>query len=69
MNSLQKEARPEPVPLLYNNRDAARQLGIGITKLRELVIAGKLKKVKIGDRTLIPASELARYVHDLVAAA
>jgi excisionase family DNA binding protein len=62
-------SRTEPAPLLYSKKDAARTLGIGITKLRELVLAGKLKPVHIGDRFLIPASELERYVADLVAAA
>ncbi len=54
-------------PHLWSQADAARQLGIGLTKLRELVIAGSLKRVKIGDRSLIPDAEIRRYVADLVA--
>ena len=69
MNHQKSEPRPETARLLYNKGDAARQLGIGITKLRELVLAGKLKQVHIGDRVLIPASELERYVAELVVSA
>ena len=69
MNQNQLDNRSDPAPLLYSKRDAARQLGIGITKLRELVLARKIKQVKIGDRVLIPASEIERYVAGLVEAA
>jgi excisionase family DNA binding protein len=53
---------------LHSKREAARLLGIGITKLRELMIEGKLKPVRIDRRVLIPDSEIRRFVADLVAA-
>lgn len=69
MSEPSKESRTEAAPLLCNKSEAARRLGIGLTKLRELVLAGQLKQVRIGDRVLIPSAELERYVASLVAAA
>jgi hypothetical protein len=47
--------------------DEARQLlgGIGKTLLGELIRKEKLRKVKIGDRTFIPAESLNAYVREL----
>jgi excisionase family DNA binding protein len=64
--------KPDPVipaAQLYSKRDACKQLGIGITMLRRLVLEGKLKQVRIASRVLIPDSEIRRYVADLVDAA
>jgi excisionase family DNA binding protein len=49
-------ARVEPVS--YTVADATAALGIGKTTLYELIEAGKLRKIKIGKRTLIPASDV-----------
>ncbi len=45
-----------PVP------DACYQLGVGRSTLYKLIGDGKIKAVKVGDRTLIPQDELNAYV-------
>lgn len=52
-----------PVP------EAAHALGIGRTRTWQLVYQGRLKAVRIGRRTLIPRSELERFVRELEEAA
>ncbi len=44
--------------------DAARALGIGRTKLYELINDGKLKTVKIGRRTLVKADSMRMLVDE-----
>ncbi|WP_433908765.1 helix-turn-helix domain-containing protein [Sphingomonas yabuuchiae] len=44
--------------------DAARSLGIGKTKLYELIGQGKLKTIKIGRRTLIKADSIRTLVDE-----
>ena len=44
--------------------DAARALGIGRTKLYELINDGKLKTVKIGRRTLVKADSIRMLVDE-----
>jgi excisionase family DNA binding protein len=51
-----------PRPLLHNINEACRELGIGRTILYELIKAGELLVVKIGSRTLIPDSELQKFI-------
>jgi excisionase family DNA binding protein len=43
---------------------AHRRLGIGKTTLYELIAAGRIRAVKVGARTLIPESELQRFLAD-----
>ena len=43
--------------------DAARSLGIGKTKLYELIGQGKLKTVKIGRRTLVKTDSIRALVN------
>jgi excisionase family DNA binding protein len=54
-------------PRLLTRADAARALGIGITKFKELVAAGTIAKVTIGRRVLIPPAALDDYVARLCA--
>ncbi len=49
-------------PLLYRIEAAADLLGIGKTKLYELVPAGDLSTVKIGRATRVPLDSLEEYV-------
>lgn len=44
--------------------DAARSLGIGKTKLYELIGQGKLKTIKIGRRTLIKTDSIRTLVDE-----
>lgn len=45
-------------PVAYNINDAAAALGISRRSIYMLISAGKLRKVKAGNRSLIPASDL-----------
>jgi excisionase family DNA binding protein len=49
-------------PLLVGIRDAAKRLGIGRSKLYELVKAREIVPVRIGSRALIPMSALNAFV-------
>ncbi|MDZ4064491.1 MAG: helix-turn-helix domain-containing protein [Coriobacteriia bacterium] len=51
---------------LYPLMEAAEQLGVGRSKVYELIGSGALHAVKIGARTLIPAESLNAYVSSLV---
>jgi excisionase family DNA binding protein len=47
-----------PAPLAYSIADAVAVSSIGRTRLYALIGEGKLKAVKVGKRTLIPADSL-----------
>lgn len=47
--------------------DAGRALGVGRTKMFELVATGELTSVSVGRRRLVPASAIHEYVDRLVA--
>lgn len=49
--------------------DAARMLGIGRTKLYELICAGEIKTIRLGSRRLVPDTELRRLVDERLQAA
>ncbi|MEQ6335721.1 helix-turn-helix domain-containing protein [Sphingobium sp. MK2] len=51
---------PEPICVRVN--DAARMIGVGRTKLYELIAAGQVETVKLGKATRITTASL----HDLV---
>lgn len=54
---------PKPVePLCVRVNDAARMIGIGRTKLYELISNGELEAVKIGKATRVTTASL----HELV---
>ena len=48
--------------ILYPIDDACRRLGIRRSKFYQLVKAGKLEIRKIGSRSVVPASSVARFV-------
>lgn len=48
--------------MAYSVVDAARVLGIGKSKLYELVKQGEIETIKIGSRTLVLHDELAAFV-------
>ncbi len=51
--------------LLYSVNDACTALGgMGRTWLYDQIKAGRIRPVKLGTRTLIPASEIERLVAD-----
>jgi excisionase family DNA binding protein len=49
-------------PLAHQVPQACTRLGIGRTALYELLKSGDLRFFKLGTRTLIPESELQRFV-------
>ena len=49
-------------PLASTVPTACDRLGIGRTLLYDLLKQGKLKSIKLGNRTLIPETELQRLV-------
>ncbi|WP_267428296.1 helix-turn-helix domain-containing protein [Methylobacterium sp. GC_Met_2] len=51
-----------PAPLLNTLDDTRARLGLGKTKVRELVNAGDLEAVKVGSRTLVTEASIARLV-------
>jgi excisionase family DNA binding protein len=48
--------------LAYGVAEAVRAAGVGRTTLYEAMSSGQLRAVKMGARTLIPASELRRFI-------
>lgn len=55
-------ALPPPDPICVRVNEAARMIGVGRTKLYELIAAGELETVKLGKATRITTASL----HDLV---
>ena len=49
-------------PLCVRVNDAARMIGVGSTKLYELISSGELETVKIGKATRITTASLHRLV-------
>lgn len=49
-------------PLAHQINSACQRLGIGRTKLYSLISENKIRVFKIGKRTLVPESELQRFV-------
>ena len=57
------------VKLTYTIAEACRALGVGMTTVYDLIEAKRLKKLKLGRRTLIPAESLRNLVASLSEAA
>ena len=52
----------EPRPLAHSIQCAARMLGIGRTKLYELIDSEQLHTFMLGNRRLVPNSELVKLI-------
>lgn len=52
-------------PLLLSTRDARSLLGIGHTKLYQLINNGRLETIKIGRKRLITVSSANRLIDEL----
>ncbi|MEE4154363.1 MAG: helix-turn-helix domain-containing protein [Erythrobacter sp.] len=46
------------VPVAYNINDAAAALGLSRRSIYNLIDAGQIRKVKIGRRSVIPATDI-----------
>jgi excisionase family DNA binding protein len=55
-------APPSPEPICVRVNDAANMIGIGRTKLYELIAAGEVETVKLGKATRVTTASL----HDLI---
>ena len=66
---MQTETVVTSIPLAHKIPDACRRLGIGRTMIYELLSAGELRSIKLGNRTLIPESELQKFIATRLAAA
>ncbi len=55
----------ESVRILHPITEAASLLGLGRTKVYELVAAGELESVKVGTRRLVPHQALEAFVDRL----
>jgi excisionase family DNA binding protein len=51
-------------PIANTIVEAAKRLGVGRTAIYELIGARQLRAFKLGTRTLIPESELTRFVDE-----
>ena len=57
-----KSPLPDPLPrMLYDRKEAARQLSISVRSLDYLLANRKLSFQKIGKKVLIPHKELVRF--------
>jgi excisionase family DNA binding protein len=54
--------RKQVPPVTISIKDAARAIGIGRTKLYELINSGELQVLKIGRRTLVSAASIKALV-------
>ena len=50
---------------LYSIPETAQQIGMGITKTRELIGKGKIISVRIGTAVRVPASAVTEFVRQL----
>ena len=56
---------PASVPSLLRINDACRVIGLGRSKLYQLIATGEIEAVKIGTRTLVPMASLERFIRSL----
>jgi excisionase family DNA binding protein len=61
----EQRRHPDDSPLALPVRDAARTLGIGTTKLRELIASGRLRAVRIDRRLLVPRAAIEDFLQAL----
>ena len=52
------KAAPPPDPICVRVNDAARMIGVGRTKLYELIAAGEIETVKLGRATRVTIASL-----------
>lgn len=55
------ENQQAPLPLDYSLKDAANVLGIGLTKLSELIADNEIESVTVGRRRLISQDAIVAY--------
>lgn len=50
--------------LAYSVHEVSETIGIGRTKIYELINQGTFRPIKVGRRTLIPADQISALFHD-----
>jgi excisionase family DNA binding protein len=58
-------SEPGAGPVLLRINDACRFIGIGRSKLYELIAQGQIDAVKVGARTLVPTTSLEKFIRSL----
>jgi excisionase family DNA binding protein len=66
MTSTTIELKMPAPPIANQVNEACRRLGIARNLLYQLINAGQIKIIKIGKRTLIPETELVRFVESRI---
>ena len=51
-----------PTPLAHQIPEACNRIGIARTSIYALIKSGEIKSIKVGARTLIPETELQRFI-------
>lgn len=62
----QKREKPAVEPLSYSIPDAATALSVSPRSIYNFIEIGKLRKVKVGRRTTIPASDVRALAEGVV---
>jgi excisionase family DNA binding protein len=66
LRSPNRAERPHPEDTpgrdAYPVPEAAARLGIGTTKLRELIASGELRAIRAGRRVVVPRREIKKYI-------
>lgn len=62
LRSLREEMRAGLVQesALLSMKDAAKRLGVGVTKLRSLITSGEVQTTRLGGRRMVAVSEVER---------
>jgi excisionase family DNA binding protein len=53
---------PNEPPLAHQIPAACHRVGLGRTTMYELIKQGRIRTIKVGTRTLVPESELQRFI-------
>jgi excisionase family DNA binding protein len=52
--------------LAVSDREAARRIGIGKTKLRELLKSGRIESARIGGRRVVIVASIERFLRESI---
>jgi len=52
----------QPLPLAISVVDAAKMVGLGLSSMRKLIAANRVKAVRVGMAIVVPVVELERFL-------
>jgi excisionase family DNA binding protein len=61
-------AQPDLEPLVLDIPEVARALRVGVSTVRKMITAGKLKSIRLGDRHLVRVEDLRAFLAERAAA-